>query len=52
MELAQKVERAILELAGFVESAGRVDALLGVMSDDDKRCAFFALLNPLAKKFG
>ncbi len=50
MEPAQKVERAILEHAGLVENTGRLDAqllaLMGTMSDDDKRRMLFALLNP------
>lgn len=50
MEPAQKVERTILEHAGLVEKAGRLDAqllaLMGTMSDDDKRRMLFALLNP------
>lgn len=50
MGLAQKVERAMLEHAGLVEKKGQLDAqlvaLMGTMSDNDKRRMLFALLNP------
>jgi len=50
MEPAQKVERAMLEHAGLVEKKGQLDAqlvaLMGTMSDNDKRRMLFALLNP------
>ncbi|ECI6683317.1 DUF4102 domain-containing protein [Salmonella enterica subsp. enterica] len=56
MEPAQKVERAILEHAGLAENTGRLDAqllaLMGTMSDNDKRRMLFALLNPPEEKAG
>ncbi|EBW9751444.1 integrase [Salmonella enterica subsp. enterica serovar Kingston] len=56
MEPAQKVERAMLEHAGLVEKKGQLDAqlvaLMGTMSDSDKRRMLFALLNPPEEKAG
>lgn len=56
MEPAQRVERTILEHAGLVENTGRLDAqllaLMGTMSDDDKRRMLFALLNPPEENVG
>lgn len=46
MEPAQKIERAMLEHAGLVEKKGQLGALIGTMSDNDKRRMLFALLNP------
>lgn len=56
LEPAQKVERAMLEHAGLVEKKGQLDAqlvaLMGTMSDSDKRRMLFALLNPPEEKAG
>ncbi|MGN5575837.1 integrase arm-type DNA-binding domain-containing protein [Enterobacter sp. Lyrl_3] len=49
-EPAAKIERAILEHAGRLEKAANLDAqllaVMGVMSDEDKRSILFSLLNP------
>lgn len=49
-EPAKKIERAILEHAGRIEKTVNLDAqllaVMGVMSDEDKRSILFSLLNP------
>ncbi|GAR36958.1 hypothetical protein NGUA10_00979 [Salmonella enterica] len=54
MEPAQKVERAILEHAGLVEKAGGLDnhllAVMGTMTDEEKRRMLFDLLNQNIKQ--
>lgn len=48
-EPAKKIEQAILEHAGVVEKSGNLDrqllAVMGAMSDEDKRMMLFSLLN-------
>ncbi|EDT2769704.1 tyrosine-type recombinase/integrase [Salmonella enterica subsp. enterica] len=50
---AQKVERAILEHAGFVEKSGGLDtqllAAMGTMTDEEKRKILFDILNSQSK---
>lgn len=53
-EPAQRIERAILEHAGLIEKAGGLDsqllAVMGVMTDEEKRRMLFDLLNLSAEK--
>lgn len=48
-EPAKRIERAILEHAGRIEKAGNLDAqllaVMGILSDEDKRTVLFSLLN-------
>lgn len=56
MEPARKVERAILEHAGLVEKSGNLDAqllaVMGAMSDKEKRELLFSVLSQEQKKVG
>jgi len=55
-EPAEKIERAILEHAGLIEKAGNLDtqllAVMGAMSDKEKRELLFSVLNQEYKKVG
>ncbi|WP_417642198.1 tyrosine-type recombinase/integrase [Enterobacter kobei] len=54
LEPATRIERAILEHAGLVESKKAIDAqllsALGNLTDEDKRRLIFDLLNPVTKE--